>query len=85
MPSPQIISTNPVSSEIYGRYTRSECDSYDIKEANGTKSDIEIRRYIYQNYGNSISKNGKNMLMTFLKNYCPNNIQTSQNEAKDNL
>lgn len=85
LPNPQIISTNPVSSEIYGKYTRSECDSYDIKETNGPKSDIEIRSHIYQNYGNSFLENSKNMLMTFLKNYCPNNIQTSQNQPKDNL
>lgn len=69
--TPKIISVNAISSEIYGSYSRSECDLLDKTMDDGlTEAKLEIAKYLNEKYMHQITKNSQGMLMAFLQNYC---------------
>ncbi|MCF8259269.1 MAG: hypothetical protein K9J12_00710 [Melioribacteraceae bacterium] len=71
LPEPKILSTNPVSSEAFGKYDRLKCDEYDLDVDGERKShEIILKQLKNDAQWNRIVENSKKTLSTFIKIYC---------------
>lgn len=72
LPEPEIISTNPVSSEAAGTYSRAECDKWDAVGADGRRSRAAIKRQLIKDgQWEMIAEGGRRTLAGFIRIYCP--------------
>lgn len=71
LPAPTILSTNPVSSQAFGKYTRRECDSLDIGKLDERESRQLIASQLTDEQWQNIVNNSKKTLMSFMQVYCP--------------
>jgi hypothetical protein len=71
LPSPVVLSTNPVSSEAFGDYDRAKCDRWD-KEFMGTRrSRLRIVAQLKKDgQWEAIVDNGRKTLAGFIRIYC---------------
>lgn len=72
LPAPVILSTNPVSSESFGKYGRMKCDMWDMEVDGERKSrELILEQLIKDGQWESIVENSKQTLAGFIRIYCP--------------
>lgn len=70
LPTPMILSTNPIASEALGTYTRQECDSWDVGNLDERESRQLIADQLAGEQWQDIVENSQKILMSFMRVYC---------------
>jgi len=72
LPVPVILSVNAFSSEVFGEYTRMDCDSWDMENSEGRKSQEVILKQLQEDgQWDKIVANSQKALSSFIRVYCP--------------
>ena len=71
LPKPDILSTNPISSDVYGEYSRKKCDTWDLDLSGKRNSGQYIIDQLKDDgKWNSIVDNSQKVLCSFIKINC---------------
>jgi hypothetical protein len=78
LPQPMILSSNAVSSKAMGKYTRKNCDTWDLEKTKRRKSHSYLKRQLVKDqHWNRIISNSQKILISILRLHCSTqNIQT---------
>jgi len=72
LPEPVILSINPISSEVVGKYSRTDCDNLDLDDSGTRKSQQLILKQLKEDgQWNVIVENSQKALASFIRVYCP--------------